>query len=286
MIEYDSKNWISVIFHLHKTHLLKALFPSVLAVGIYTGFFIYFYELNFSTIEDGTTVLHSLLGFVLGLLLVFRTNTSYDKWWEARKLWGSLVNNIRNLSIKLNTFIDDQKEKKELNILISNFPFLLKKHLRDEKNIRELRTLNGDLLINNESEHKPIETLNLLYKKIRNYYHDKKISGEELIIIDTNLNSLLDITGACERIKNTPIPYSYNVHIKKYIVIYILSLPWGLMHEIGYWAVPAVMLIFYAMVGIELIAEQIEDPFGYDPDDLPLDKISNNIQKNVDIIFS
>jgi putative membrane protein len=277
MIEYNTKNWLLIVFNFHKTHALKVLFPSVVFIGIYSTIIVYI-STHIQTKLSGTTVVHSLLGIVLGLLLVFRTNTAYDRWWEGRKLWGALVNDSRNLAIKFNVILNDKQDKKLLAEDISFFSVVLKKHLREEINLAQIKNTYENL---DNKTHIPNAVASKIFRDTHDLYKSKKISGEELIILDKHIASLTDITGACERIKNTPIPYSYNMHLKKYIFFYIITLPWGLVHDLRYFAVPAVMMVFYAMVGLELIGEEIENPFGYDSDDLPLDKICQNIKNNV-----
>lgn len=278
MIEYNTKNWLSVIFNLHKTHVLRVLFPSVIFMGIYSTIVV-FISIRINPNITGSTVVHSLLGIVLGLLLVFRTNTAYDRWWEGRRLWGALVNDSRNLAIKMNSILDNNSDKKNFAEYISLFSYVLKRHLRDESNLIDNNIIEKYNLT--EKKHIPNSIASRVFKEIYNLYKSKTISGEELIVIDKHVSSFTDITGACERIKNTPIPYSYNLHLKKYIFFYIITLPWGLAHDLKYFSVPAVMMVFYAMVGIELIGEEIENPFGYDSDDLPLDKIVQNIKISV-----
>jgi putative membrane protein len=107
------------------------------------------------------------------------------------------------------------------------------------------------------------------------------ISGEQLIYLNTELQSFTDICGGCERIKNTPIPFSYSVFIKKFIFIYVMTLPFGYVFSLGYYVIPVVAFIFYVLASLELIAEEIEDPFGNDENDVPTEKIAQNIQKNV-----
>ena len=119
-----------------------------------------------------------------------------------------------------------------------------------------------------------MDQITLMYKR-------EKISGEQLIFLNGELSSFTDICGACERIKNTPIPYSYSAFIKKFFFIYIMTLPFGYVFTLGYWVVPVVAVVFYVLGSLELIAEEIEDPFGRDSNDLPMDKIAENIRKHV-----
>ncbi|MEJ7589219.1 MAG: bestrophin family ion channel, partial [Ferruginibacter sp.] len=112
-------------------------------------------------------------------------------------------------------------------------------------------------------------------------YTSGKINGDQLIILNAELQSFTDICGACERIKNTPIPYSYSVFIKKFIFFYIMTLPFGYVFNLGYYVIPVVAFIFYVLASLELIAEEIEDPFGNDENDVPTAKIAMNIEKHV-----
>jgi predicted membrane chloride channel (bestrophin family) len=105
------------------------------------------------------------------------------------------------------------------------------------------------------------------------------------MILNNELSSFSDNLGACERIRYTPIPSSYNIFIKKMIFLYVFTMPLGFVLEFKYWAAHIVTLVFYAFTGIEMIAEEIEDPFGTDNNDLQLDSIVKNIKANLIEIF-
>jgi putative membrane protein len=99
--------------------------------------------------------------------------------------------------------------------------------------------------------------------------------------MNAEMSSLIDICGACERIRNTPIPYSYSAFIKKFIFVYVATLPFSLAFTLGYLSIPVVALIFYLLGSLELIAEEIEEPFGADQNDLPMDRLCKTIEKTV-----
>jgi hypothetical protein len=109
----------------------------------------------------------------------------------------------------------------------------------------------------------------------------KIITGDHLIVLNAELQSFADNLGACERIKKTPIPYAYSLFLKKIIFIYVFTMPIGFVLDYGYWAVPVVTFVFYAFASIEVIAEEIEDPFGTEANDLPTDSISETIRANL-----
>lgn len=284
MISYNPKEWLSFIFQFHKGDTFRKLFWVMIAIGIYSAGVAYleleYWKLSDSSHVKNVTVMHSMLGFVISLLLVFRTNTAYERWWEGRKLWGSLVNNSRNLAIKLAVMLREKDDKDFFKKMIPAYASVLNLHLKMEDISHEL--FDDKVLSQDHYKHKPNQIAKTMMQRINDLYLEGKISGDQLIVLNAEIQSFTDICGACERIKNTPIPYSYSAFIKKFIVTYVLSLPFGYVFQLGYYVVPVVVFIFYVLASLELIAEEIEDPFGNDPNDLPTQKISENIKKNVE----
>ncbi|HLO55916.1 MAG TPA: bestrophin family ion channel [Saprospiraceae bacterium] len=282
MVIYNPKDWWKLIFTLHKSDTFRMMLPGILGVAMFTGLVAYLENDVIGVTFKNTTAIHALVGFVLSLLLVFRTNTAYDRWWEGRKLWGSFVNNSRNLALKLSALDLTKEEKLLFWNLISNYIYACKEHLRGTLNVENLSIndkYNADYFY--EVLHVPNKIMKAIYHEINQLYVDKRISGEQLLFINDELKSFTDNLGACERIKKTPIPYSYSLYLKKIIFIYVFTMPIGFVVEFGYWAMPIVAMIFYVFGSIELLAEEIEDPFGLDPNDLPTDQITETIKENV-----
>jgi putative membrane protein len=224
--------------------------------------------------------MHGMLGFVISLLLAYRTNTAYDRWWEGRKLWGSLVNNSRNLAIKLSVILKEESDRHYFKKLIPAYASVLQKHLSDEDTAKEL--FEGLNLKIDQHKHYPNQVAKMMFQKIHDLHQSHKISGDQLIILNSEIQSFTEVCGACERIKNTPIPYSYSAFIKKFIFFYVMTLPFGYVFSLGYYTIPVVIFIFYVLASLELIAEEIEDPFGSDENDLPTLKIASNIKKHIE----
>jgi putative membrane protein len=215
--------------------------------------------------------LHGVLGLVLGTLLVFRTNTSYDRWWEGRKLWGQLVNDSRNLAIKVATCVHaDKADVKALGQWLIDFSLALKGHLRGGIVLQQLPGFESSKA---QPKHVPA-------------YLSDQIGGFELLFLDQHASSLMNICGACERIQKSPISVSYRWFIRQSIVIYLFTLPWGLMKDFELWTIPAMVLLSYFMIGVEMIAEEIEDPFGDGEDDLRLDDMCRTIEQSVNEIMA
>ncbi len=290
MISYNPKDWFTFIFRFHKADTFRQLGKLIIGICIYSAIVAYleleYWKLSSNSYVRNIPLMHSLLGFAISMLLVFRTNTAYDRWWEGRKLWGSLVNNSRNLALKLAAILpaEEKSQRSFFRKIIPAYAFALHNHLRREQTRIELF---------NDEEHKhvfssidtekhiPNQVALLMYKHIQQLYKNNTISGEQLLYLNTELQSFTDICGACERIKNTPIPFSYSVFIKKFIFFYIMTLPFGYVFQLGFYVVPVVAFVFYVLASLELIAEEIEDPFGGDENDVPTDKLAQNIHKHV-----
>ena len=203
MVNYNPKSWITLIFALHKSDTLRMLWKEIIYLGFFTliiAFLVINYFPNSQVLEKLFSV-YSLVGFVISLLLVFRTNTAYERWWEGRKKWGELVNDTRNLAIKLNSILTNNDDKIYFNRMIINFVFAMKEHLRngviwEELNLSELE--KSEL---KTKKHVPLALASLMYLKLDQLRKDKIISKEMNWIIDKNLNSLMDICGSCEELK-------------------------------------------------------------------------------------
>jgi putative membrane protein len=284
---YNPKDWFYTIKHLLNSHHSKKIFPILILVSAFSWGIAYL-ELEYLKLSDKSwikniTTVHNLLGFVLSLILVFRTNTAYDRWWEARKQWGALTNLSRTLSIKLNAILpsDDKVNRHFFRKSIPLFAETLFNFLRsdytkfmlDEKEHPELIELD-------DKKHGPNQVTSLIFRKVNNLYNEGVISGDQYRIIYEDITAMTGVCGACERIKNTPIPIAYSSFIKIFIIIYSITLPVGYVFSMGYFVALAVPFIFYVLITIEMIGESIEEPFGTDTDDLPIDKIASNIRKH------
>lgn len=290
MIAYNPKDWLSFLFKFHKADTFRQLLPLIAFIGLYTAMVVvideHIFQLNSESRATKISLMHSILGFVISMLLVFRTNTAYERWWEGRKHWGSLVNCSRNLSVKINAFISSRADRELLKNILIVLPYSIKNHLRKT-------SISGDSIIQEnyvfaeveESPHLPIALVKRAYGICHRMRENGSIGGEQLLILNNEIQQYLEICGACERISNTPIPYSYSVFLKKFIFFYTMTLPLALAPLLSYYAVPIIIFIFYVLASLELIAEEIENPFGTDDNDLPLDAICATIKNNVENVL-
>jgi len=283
MIKYNPKTWFRHIFTFHKSDTAVLLWKELIMIGLLTLGLVYVevHYLRHNEKLSSLMSIYSLIGFVLSLLLVFRTNTAYDRWWEGRRKWGDMVNNARNLSIKLGSMTTNKEIESYFGRMIPNYAIAMKEQLRDGINLQELELTPEEIATIEKIDHKTSYIAKLMYEKLHQMKQEKLITQEEFLSLDYNLRSFSEITGACERIQKTPIPYSYSMFLKKFIFIYVTTVPLAFIDIFGYYSAIVAIFIFYVLVSIEILAEEIEDPFGRDDNDLPLDEICEKIKSNV-----
>ncbi len=286
MINYQpNKNWLRDLSHIYESTTMRRILLAVAGIGLATALLcviVDYFDLH-GALRMGSGV-YSLLGIALSIVLAFRTNTAYDRWWEGRKQWGSLVNNCRNLAIMLHAALpkEDKETRKFFAKHISNFCIAFKEHLRDGAQVQELILMKPEeRALYATKNHIPNYITFVLYNRVEQAYRNGEIRDMDFLNIKPQITALLDILGACERINKTPIPFSYAIYIKMFIIFYGLFLPLGLVEDFGYWTIPMTMIVFFAFVGLELMAEEIEEPFGNDNNDLPTANIAHTIKNNV-----
>ncbi len=275
VIAYDPKNWIQLLLAVPRSRVFRVLALDVVVAGVYAALVVYL-ETNVigPVLPLGPSFL-SILGIILGLLLVFRTNTAYDRWWEARRLWGQLVNVSRGLSHQLDAMLGDapavRVHRERYAQLLAAFPRALARHLNAPGSVAEAEAPSALLSTFHRAVHADISTGHL-------------VTDARLTLVPL-LQQIDDVMGGCERIRNTPIPVSYSTYVKQFVLVYALVMPFGLVKDFGYGAVVASMLTFFATMGLELLAEEIESPFGDDANDLPLEQITATIVRDVQRIL-
>lgn len=237
----------------------------------------------YHTWGDTAPEFHAALSLIVGWLLVFRTNTAHARWWEARTLWGNLVNATRNLSMKISRLgsipYQDMHRVKEL---IIDFPVALKLHLRAEPAAKQILE---KMHAADTWSHTPLAIATELYAFIGTWKRNGHIDGEEMRALDIEALRLMDVCGGCERIQRTRIIRSYRVFARQCVMLFLVTLPWGIVEDFGWWTVPLTSLTAYFMLGMEIVAEHVEEPFGYDDDDLDLETLCITIQKSATEVF-
>jgi putative membrane protein len=272
-----------------------SVIPSILNRVVWCGLFavlisvVYFLKVPVSQPVLGTVI----PSIVLGLLLVFRTNTAYERYWEGRRLWGGIVINSLNLARQIWVSVEevspeDRAKKISVLRLLVAFAVATKLHLRLEPVNAELEELlsPSQYFKLKTMNHPPLEIAFLIGDYLQQQSNRQTLNPYQLPTLQGLLNDMVGSTIGCERILRTPMPLAYAIHLKQLLLLYCLLLPFQLVAQLGWLTGPIVALVSFTLFGIEEIGIEIENPFGYDANDLPLDAICANIRRNVEDLMN
>ncbi|MGO4821672.1 MULTISPECIES: bestrophin family protein [unclassified Flavobacterium] len=285
MITKKKTNWFGMLFEWNGS-VLPQLLPRLFILFCYSMLIVYFRDeiLGFELYIN--PAIFTLFGIALAIFLGFRNTVSYDRFWEGRKLWGALLNDTRSLARQAHTLVegnDYDKERSHFIHLLTALVHALKHQLRQTDTEKDFNRL----LSSTDSDRfktvvfKPI----MILKELGVWVNKAKVSGRIDTItqanLDTNLNKISDIIGGCERIASTPIPYTYSILLHRTVYIYCFLLPFGFV-ETMVWLTPFVIVfIAYTFVALEAIADELEDPFGVQPNDLALEAMAAMIENTL-----
>ncbi|TGE23574.1 bestrophin family protein [Hymenobacter metallicola] len=284
MIVYEPGDWWKALWHFHKSKTLWVLLGRVALVGLYVAAVavaqLHYFQFEFEVERE----YFSFLGILLSLLLVFRTNTAYDRYYEGRRQWGSLISACRNLAAILGAALPAEAAGHRVFYarMLSNFALALEGHLRENVEYDKLEQVEGvtpEAL--RDADHLPTKLATLLQASYERLHDAGELQPVHLLQLQPYHGTLLDAASACERIRSTPIPFSYSFFIKGFITVFILMLPFVLLDTYGYFTIPIVLIGAYALLGLELIGEEIENPFRKQSNDLPLTQLANRIRVSV-----
>ncbi|MBX9790987.1 MAG: hypothetical protein K2Y37_18870 [Pirellulales bacterium] len=288
MIHYNRKAWWRISLAFYGTVL-----PQVLGrVGLLTGFCLLLSLVDdFMKREWGGEVRvpeldqlgHQVLGVAMSMLIVFRTNSSNQRYWEARTLWGALVNASRNLARLASVYAGPADD---LGRLIAAYPIALKQSLRGNEDLSEIRPLLPGRLFEQvvASKNPPLTISCDMSRWVQRRRNDNRLDPVTASVLEQQIGFLIDARGGCERIQRTPLPFVYAALIKQLLLLYLASLPLVLVARMGFAAPLVVAVVSLGMLGIEEAGVEIEDPFGLDPNSLPLEDICRTIARDASAV--
>lgn len=285
MIIRKKEHWFKMLFVWHGS-VLPRLLPRLFLLFIISLGVVYLRGVIFSFKVPLNPAPLTLFGFVLALFLGFRNNASYDRFWEGRKLWGALLNTARSLTRQALTLKNGKGSSisvHEFIQLLSAFIFALKHQLRGTDAYEDLknRLSEEQLKIVSAARYKPAVMIRLLAEWVRTAKDEGSIDSIQQARFDENFDKLSDIVGGCERIISTPIPYSYRVLLHRTVYIYCFLLPFGLVDSLRWFTPLIVVFVAYTFVAFEAIADEIEEPFGTEANDLALNGMSVMIEETI-----
>lgn len=281
----DEGRWLKHALRLRGSVVVKVL-PRSLLCGLFGLAIAYCQSRGW---VSSVPALASLIpNIVLGLLLVFRTNTAYDRFWDGRKCWGMVTNNCRSLSRQIWVSVDernqtDRAEKIAMLRLLEAFALSLKHHLRQEP-VEDLQSLVSPSQMQRlqVTATPPLEIVLWISDYLQTQCRRDRLPVHQMTALQGNLDRLVDALGGCERILRTPMPLAYAIHLRQLLLLYCISLPFQMVGALQWWTPVGVILVAFTVFGIEAIGTEIENPFGSDPNDLPLDTICQTIRRNIE----
>ena len=276
--------WVPHLFLFYKEKVFRKLFPIMSVVTVYAIIIVYADKISgyvHAIANPNLGQFHLIFSFILTIIISFRVNTSYSRWWEGRILWGSIVNNCRNLGLKFDVYIG-LKEHPQFYSLLYKLPFIIKANLRKDQ--QKLESELQALGISDGSSQPVILVIKRMYTIINELRSCDKIRWEQYTAMDLHLANLMDLAGGCERIANTPVPPAFAVFVKQTLLFYSLMFPFGWVDTFGFLIIPVMIMIVYILLGLEILSEELEDPFGMDDNGLRLGTISKNIANDIERI--
>jgi ion channel-forming bestrophin family protein len=231
-------------------------------------------------ISDWSSAAGLINTVILGLLMGFRNRVAYERWWEARSLWGQLVNDSRNLAAKVAAFVPaNAAAAARVGPTIAGFAVALKRHLRDER--PRLQEIAGFETATDNPTHVPLYLAQRLFNAAADWKRTGIIDEATLWILDPHLRAFLDVCGGCEKIRYTPLSPSYRSLLRAGLVVNVLAGPWLTAPDLGFWGVPFFELMCFFLLGVDLIDSVVEEPFGREREDLDLDRYCQTISDGV-----
>jgi putative membrane protein len=278
LIQYDPHRWLDHFFDWRGS-LVREISGRVLAAVGWAALVVWVDQNRFNL--GMPSLMHQLVGLALGLLLVFRTNSAYDRFWEGRKLWGGMVNATRNLMRLAVAHFDGERDRDlllRLGRLTVLFPYASMHHLRGTEG--SSADAGEQALL--RAQHGPLAVAVEMTRTLREAQGRGSFGEMVLNSLDANVQLLVDHHGGCERIRKTPLPFAYVVHLRRALVVYCFSLPFALVDSHQWITVLDVLVVSYVFFGIEEIGVEIEGPFGTDENDLPLEALTETMRHNID----
>jgi putative membrane protein len=287
MVDYDAKNWLGLVLSMRGS-VVPRLLPRLVVVAIVGGLATWAYDHHGVRIPS---IAHSLIGVALGLLLVFRTNASYDRYWEGRRLFGAITNRSRDLARQLGAFApgDEHREaRRDVARLISLLYATIVQSVRKERDLTPLVSkLQGDERARLEAtSHRPTLVASWISARIDTLVRSGVLSETQRLLLDGNLTTIVDSLGGAERIVKTPVPFAYAQHIKIFVLLFVFTAPFAMSESMHGYTPLASAILGFALFGIDEIGVEIEDPFGTDANDLPLEAIGETIERNVSDVLA
>ncbi|MGF1938890.1 MAG: bestrophin family protein [Nostoc sp. ChiQUE02] len=290
-MDFERKNWFHLALNFRESVIRDVkiqVFLNMVVALIITIIYKHGY-LGFSQ-----PILAGLIpGIVLGLILVFRTNTAYERFWEGWQIAGMTIFTGRNLSRQMWLTIPDKtlkarEEKAACLRLNAAFFMAMKQHLRHkgvDEQLKSILSLEQYLKLQYVSN-MPLQVTQWIGGYLTKQYSEQQIDSIQFAALNRLLDQLVECLSRCERILAAPMPHAYSIHLRHLLILYCFALPFQMVKDLQWWTIPVAGVVAFALFGIEAIGLEIENPFGCDANDIPLDKLCHKLHKDIEEIIA
>lgn len=268
------------LFFVLKGSIIPRIWPQLFGVGLLSALVVAAHRYAPDWAPGVDPAPFALIGVALSVFMSFKNNSSYDRWWEARKLWGQIIHTARDLArqtLPLDSSPDRASpERREILLAVIGFAEAAVRRQRGESLGEDHASGAGLGLIN------PADAfLMRIARRIGELLRAGRLEPVEALTLNESLVRLNQALVGCERLANTPLPFPYALLLHRTAYLFCFMLPFGLADSLG-WGTPlATMLAAYAFFGLDAVGEELEEPFGLDPNDLPISAYAKIIEINL-----
>lgn len=284
-VRYNTNDWIDCLWTWPTSRILRRTLPHISFFTLWTTFLTIIYHSKKITWSLPSTI-HSILGSVLSLLLVFRTNSSYDRFWEGRKSWGQVIMSCREIATLTYTHIPTSYHLQIASLLVT-FSIVFKQHIQSDRISSELLPYLSlkEIQKIQSYRNRPLFILRQLQELIHKALHEKYSNSMEATLHEHAFHEALHVLNSqvatCERIVKQPIPLAYSRHTSRFLSLYLFTLPFSMLTQLKWVTIFAVMAIGWSMVCIQEIGHFIEEPFNKKTQIIPLNQMTGVIRLDV-----
>lgn len=286
-MSFERSNWFKLALNF-RASVIREIKIQVVLTMLVALIVTIFYKYGYSGFSQ--PILTGLIpGIVLGLILVFRTNTAYERFWEGWQIAGMTIFTGRNLSRQMwltipNKTLEDRQEKIVHLRLVATFFIAMKQHLRGAGIDDRLKLLlsSKQYLELEDTTNMPLKVTQWIGNYLTKQYNHQHIDSIQFSALNRLLDQFVECLSRCERILSAPMPYAYSIHLRQMLILYCFALPFQMVKDLQWWTIPVTGIVAFALFGIEAIGLEIENPFGYDANDIPLDKLCQKLHNDIE----
>ena len=275
MIVRDKPSAWRLLF-LMKGSIVPMILPQIAVVALFSVVVKYLYHMEYVDLSSVTMAPFAVFGIALSLFLGFRNNASYDRWWEARRHWGQLVYDVRSLGRTTETLIGaEHSQRKGLLHDVLAFSHFLRGSLRKRAVTEDAaRFIGKEAAEQAAAAANPADfMLRRMGQRLGTLYRDGDIDAIGVRMLDERLTAIAAVQAANERIANTPLPFAYSLLVHRTAYLYCFLVPFGLASSVGWFAPFVAAVVAYVFFGLDALSEELENPYGCEQNDLPLNAL-------------